>query len=81
MVRSVSGDKTISVIVNMLVKHPQYGKYVRRRTKLAVHDPANAAGVGDLVEIVPSRRLSKNKSWRIVRVIRRSRAVETNPDR
>ncbi len=73
-VRAISGDKTISVIVNTLVKHPRYGKYVRRRTKLAVHDPQNTAGVGDLVEIVPCRRLSKNKSWRLAKVVRRTEA-------
>ncbi len=77
LVGSISGDKTISVILSTLVKHPRYGKYVRRRTKLAVHDPTNAAGVGDVVEIVPSRRLSKSKSWRLLRVVRRSTAVET----
>jgi len=71
MVRSISGDKTINVVVNTRVRHPQYGKYVRRRTKLAVHCPANDAKVGDLVEIVPCRRLSKSKSWRMVKVVRR----------
>ena len=76
LVRSISGDKTISVTVTTLVKHPRYGKYVRRRTKVAVHDPANTAGVGDVVEIVASRRISKSKSWRLVRVVRRSTAVE-----
>ncbi|MCE5327835.1 MAG: 30S ribosomal protein S17 [Planctomycetaceae bacterium] len=68
-VRTISGKQTISVILEMMVRHPVYGKYVRRRTKLAVHDPANAAKVGDTVEIVPCRRLSKTKSWRLVRVI------------
>jgi small subunit ribosomal protein S17 len=65
-----SGDKTISVTVENLVKHPMYGKFIRQRTKVAVHDPQNAASVGDLVEIVPCRRLSKNKTWRLVRVVR-----------
>ena len=71
VVRSISGNKTISVTVNALVKHPRYGKYVRHRTRLSVHDPSGTAGVGDLVEIVPSRRLSKSKSWRLSRVVRR----------
>ena len=69
-VRSVSGAKTINVVVEKLVKHPMYGKYVRRASKLVVHDPGGAAAVGDLVEIVPCRRLSKAKSWRLVRVVR-----------
>jgi small subunit ribosomal protein S17 len=70
-VSSTGGDKTIHVIVENLVKHPQYGKYVRRRTKVAVHDPANTAGLGDLVEIIPCRRMSKSKSWRLLSVVRR----------
>jgi len=70
-VSSAGGDKTIRVIVNNLVKHPVYGKYIRRRTKLAVHDPGNDAELGDLVEIVPCRRISKSKSWRLMRVVRR----------
>jgi small subunit ribosomal protein S17 len=65
-----SGDKTISVTIESLVKHSMYGKYIRHRTKVAVHDPQNVASVGDLVEIVPCRRLSKNKNWRLVRVVR-----------
>ena len=69
-VRSISGAKTINVVVDRLVKHPMYGKYVRRRGRLAVHDPRGVAAVGDLVEIVPCRRLSKTKSWRLVRVTR-----------
>lgn len=67
---SAGGDKTARVVVNTLVKHPMYGKYVRRRTKLAVHDPRNAASLGDLVEIIPCRRKSKTKSWRLLRVVR-----------
>ena len=69
-VASISGDKTLSVVVRTLVKHPRYGKYLRRRTKLAVHDPRGQAGVGDLVEITPCRPISKRKSWRLVRVVR-----------
>ncbi len=75
-VRSISGAKTINVVVDRLVKHPMYGKYVRRRGRLAVHDPRGVAAVGDLVEIVPCRRLSKTKSWRLVRVARSSAGVE-----
>ena len=78
VVRSVSGDKTISVIVNRLVKHPLYGKYIRRRTKLAVHDQSNEARVGETVEIAPCRPLSKTKSWRLLRVLR-SAAAEHAP--
>ena len=76
-VTSTHGGKTIRVLVNTMVKDPRYGKYLRRRTKLAVHDPANAAHVGDTVEIVPCRRLSKTKSWRLVRVVRPAESPET----
>ena len=72
IVGSISGDKTVNVTVSTLVKHPRYGKYVRRRTKLAVHCPGNGVNVGDVVEIVPCRRLSKGKSWRLSKVVRRS---------
>ena len=76
VVRSISGKQTISVLVTTQVKHPRYGKYVRRRTKVAVHDPQEAAGVGDVVEIVPCRRLSKSKAWRLMRIVRRASVVE-----
>ena len=70
VVSSKGADKTIRVDINRLVKHEQYGKYLRRRTRLAVHDPSNEAREGDTVEIAPCRRLSKTKSWRLVRVVR-----------
>jgi len=70
-VRSISGRSTISVVTDNLVRHARYGKYIRRRTKLAVHDPKSIAQVGDVVEIVPCRPISKTKAWRIVRVVRR----------
>ena len=70
VVSSTFGDKTIRVIVNRMVKHPQYGKYMKRSTKLAVHDVENQAKLGDTVEITPCRRISKTKAWRLVRVLR-----------
>ena len=63
-----SCDKTVSVLVNYLTKHPKYGKYIRRRTKLLVHDERNEAKVGDVVEIAECRPISKTKSWGLVRV-------------
>jgi len=75
-VRSISGDKTVNVMVSTLVKHPRYGKYIRRRTKLAVHCPGNDVNVGDVVEIVPCRRMSKSKAWRLSRIVRRSEQSE-----
>jgi small subunit ribosomal protein S17 len=69
VVVSKSGDKTVKVRIDYKVKHPQYGKYIRRRTNLSVHDSRNEAGVGDTVEVAECRPHSKSKSWRLVRVI------------
>ena len=75
VVGSISGAKGISVTISRLVKNALYGKYVRRRTKLAVHDPHNLAKVGDEVEIVPCRPVSKSKSWRLLRVTHAAEAA------
>ena len=65
-------DKSIKVSVSFQVRHPKYGKYLRRRTVLHAHDEKNGAGVGDVVEITECRPLSKTKNWRLLRVIRKS---------
>ncbi len=75
-VEKISGNKTIRVELDNLTKHPLYHKYVHKRTRLAVHDPENAAMVGDLVEIVPCRPISKNKSWRLVRIISHDESLQ-----
>lgn len=80
LVSSRSGDKTIQVMTNNLQQHPRYGKFIRRRKKLTVHDPENQAAVGDLVEIVPCRRLSKTKAWRLKRIIRTAAAAAHLPE-
>jgi len=72
VVTSNSENKSIRVTIAYKVKHPKYGKYVRRRTKLGVHDERNECGVGDLVEIVECRPYSKAKSWRLVRVLQKA---------
>jgi small subunit ribosomal protein S17 len=66
-------DKTIAVSVERLVKHPMYGKYVRRTTKLLAHDANNECKEGDTVSIKPCRPMSRRKSWQLVRVIERAR--------
>jgi small subunit ribosomal protein S17 len=66
---SKSGDKTVKVRIDYLVKHPMYGKYIKRSTNLSVHDEKNAAGVGDVVTITECRPLSKSKSFRLIEVI------------
>lgn len=68
--------KTRRVEIPRLVKHPKYGKYVRRKTVCYVHDENNDSGAGDTVEIVESRPLSKLKRWNLVRVVEKSRAVD-----
>jgi small subunit ribosomal protein S17 len=67
-------DKTIAVSVERLVKHPTYGKYIRRTTKLLAHDANNECKEGDTVTIKPCRPLSRRKSWMLVRVVERARA-------
>jgi small subunit ribosomal protein S17 len=63
-----SGDKSIKVAIDFKVKHPKYGKYMKRRRKLNVHDERNQAGVDDVVEIAECRPISKTKSWRLVKI-------------
>ena len=72
VVVSNSGDKSVKVRIDFRVKHPKYGKYIKRRTKIGVHDEHNQSGVGDLVEITECRPRSKTKSWRLVRVVQRA---------
>ena len=59
--------KTIVVLVERKVKHHKYGKYLKRSTKLHVHDEENVSQIGDIVEIFQSRPISKTKSWRLLR--------------
>ncbi len=68
--------KTRRVEIPRLVKHPKYGKIVRRKTVCYVHDEQEESGAGDTVEIVESRPLSKLKRWNLVRVVEKSRAVD-----
>jgi small subunit ribosomal protein S17 len=63
-------DKSVTVSVERLVKHPVYGKYVRRTTKLIAHDENNACKEGDVVSISECRPLAKRKSWRVVEIVR-----------
>ncbi len=69
-------DKTRVVVVDRLMQHPKYKKYVRRRKKFYAHDENNEAREGDLVRIVETRPLSKMKRWRIVEILRRAKRLE-----
>ncbi len=78
-IRTVTGrvvsskmDKTITILVERLIKHPKYGKYVKRSSKIFAHDENNICNEGDLVSITPSRPISKNKTWSLVEVIRKT---------
>ena len=72
-------NKTRRVEIERLVKHPRYGKYIRRRTVCHVHDEANESRMGDTVEIMETRPLSKTKNWRLLRVVTRAGATPEVP--
>lgn len=69
---STKMDKSISVSVPRMVKHPLYGKYVRKSTKLLAHDENNECNEGDIVVIESSRPISKHKAWRLQKIVRRA---------
>ena len=73
-VMSSKADKSVSVSVERVVKHPVYGKYIRRTTKLLAHDEDNRCQTGDTVAIMECRPISKHKSWRVVEVIESNQA-------
>ena len=66
-------DKSITVLVERRVKHPLYGKYMRRSTKLHAHDENNECGIGDTVSITECRPISKTKTWKLVSVIEKAK--------
>lgn len=71
VVDSDKRDKTRRVVMSFMSKHPKYGKYVRNRTVLHVHDEHNESHNGDVVEIAQCRPMSKTKTWKLVRVVER----------
>ena len=66
-------QKTITVLVERKVKHPIYGKFVRKTSKFAAHDENNDCGVGDTVRIMETRPTSKNKRWRLVEILEKAK--------
>ena len=66
-------QKSITVTVDRKVKHPIYGKFVRKTTKLTAHDENNDCNVGDTVRVMETRPMSKNKRWRLVEIIERAK--------
>lgn len=66
-------EKSIVVLVERKVKHPKYGKFVKKSTKFMAHDEKNECNIGDFVRIMETRPLSKNKCWRLVEIIERAK--------
>lgn len=73
VVASNKNDKSITVVVERKLRHPIYGKFVKRSKKFHAHDEANACGIGDLVRIVESRPLSATKRWRLVEILEKAK--------
>lgn len=73
IVTSDKMDKTITVSVERKVKHPIYGKFLKKTTKFHAHDDSNQCGIGDTVRIMETRPLSKTKRWRLVEVIEKAK--------
>jgi small subunit ribosomal protein S17 len=65
-------QKTVAVEIERLIRHPTYGKYIRRTTKLLAHDENGASQEGDLVTIIPCRPMSRRKSWRLLAVVEKA---------
>lgn len=66
-------DKTVVVAVNRRVRHPLYGKIMKRTSKLKAHDEQNSCGIGDTVMVMETRPISKDKCWRIVEIIEKAK--------
>ncbi len=69
---STKMQKTVAVEIERLVKHPVYGKFIRRTTKLLAHDEQGASHEGDLVKIAPCRPMSRRKSWQLIEVLEKA---------
>ena len=66
-------DKSVVILVERKVKHPKYGKFVKKSTKFMAHDEKNEANMGDTVRIMETRPLSKNKCWRLVEIVEKAK--------
>lgn len=73
LVTSDKMNKTVVISVERKVKHPKYGKFVKKTTKFVAHDETNTCNIGDTVKIMETRPISKNKCWRLVEVIERAK--------
>lgn len=66
-------DKSITIAIERKVKHPKYGKFMTKTTKLMAHDEKNECGIGDTVKIMETRPLSKSKRWRLIEIIEKAK--------
>ena len=66
-------DKTVVVLITTLVKHPLYGRFVKKTKKFKAHDEKNECGIGDTIEIMETRPLSKDKRWRFTKMIEKAK--------
>lgn len=73
LVTSDKMEKSITVSIERKVKHPMYGKFVKKTTKFIAHDENNDCNIGDTVRIMETRKLSKNKNWRLVEIVERAK--------
>jgi small subunit ribosomal protein S17 len=73
IVTSDKMDKSVVVAVERKVKHPKYGKFVKKTTRFVAHDEKNECGIGDTVRIMETRPLSKTKNWRLVEIVERAK--------
>ena len=72
VVTSNAGDKSATVLIERRIKHPIYGKVIKRSTKIRVHDEANECGKGDTILIEECRPMSRTKSWRVVKIVEKA---------
>jgi len=72
VVTSNKMDKTVTVMIERVVKHPVYGKYIKRSSKLHAHDESNECNIGDTVEVTECRPLSKSKTWNLEKIVTRA---------
>jgi small subunit ribosomal protein S17 len=73
VVSSNKMEKSIVVMVERKVKHPKYGKFVKQSSKFVAHDEKNECNIGDTVKIMETRKLSKNKNWRLVEILEKAK--------
>lgn len=74
---SEAGDKTIVIKISRKIKHPLYGKYVKRHTKVTAHNPENEASLGDFVTVMETRPVSKTKRWRLIEILQKAPSLSS----